>query len=49
MKIFHWIILFSLTLSFTKMNAQKTREIQNLNPKEQSLVKISASTAIGNL
>lgn len=48
-KFFHWIILFSLTLSFTKMNAQTTREIQTLNPKEQSLVKISASTATGNL
>jgi len=47
-KFFHWIILFSLTLSFTTMNAQTAREIQTLNPKEQSLVKISASTATGN-
>ena len=30
------------------MNAQTAREIQTLNPKEQSLVKISASTATGN-
>jgi 4-carboxymuconolactone decarboxylase len=48
-KFFQWIFLFSLTLSFTKMNAQKTVDKQNLNPKEQSLVKISASTATGNL
>jgi 4-carboxymuconolactone decarboxylase len=47
-KFFHWIILFSLTLSFTTMNAQTAREIQTLNLKEQSLVKISASTATGN-
>ena len=33
-KFFHWIILFSLTLSFTKINAQTAREIQTLNPKE---------------
>lgn len=31
------------------MNAQETVDKQNLNPKEQSLVKISASTATGNL
>jgi len=31
------------------MNAQKAGQIQTLNPKEQSLVKISASTATGNL
>lgn len=34
---------FFLTFSMTKMNAQ-----QNLNDKEQSLVKISSLTAIGN-
>lgn len=43
------IILFVLTLSITKMNAQKKIEFQDLSSKEQSLVKISASTAIGNL
>ncbi|MCX8534233.1 carboxymuconolactone decarboxylase family protein [Chryseobacterium sp. KC 927] len=31
------------------MNAQKTVDKQNLNSKEQNLVKISISTAIGNL
>lgn len=48
-KFLQWIILFVLTLSITKMNAQQKTAIQNLNAKEQSLVKISASTAIGNL
>ncbi len=48
-KFLQWIILFVLTLSMTKMSAQETKTNQNLNTKEQSLVKISSLTAIGNL
>src|SRR6218665_1392719 len=48
-KFLQWIILFVLTLSFTKMNAQQNTANQNLNAKEQSLVKISSFTAVGNL
>ncbi|MDW9382777.1 carboxymuconolactone decarboxylase family protein [Chryseobacterium sp. JV558] len=48
-KFLPWIILFVLTLSITKMNAQENKTNQNLNAKEQSLVKISSLTATGNL
>ncbi len=48
-KFLQWIILFILTLSITKMNAQENKTNQNLNAKEQSLVKISSLTATGNL
>jgi len=48
-KFLQWIILFVLTLSFTKMNAQQNTTTQNLNAKEQSLVKISSLTATGNI
>jgi len=48
-KFLQWIILFILTLSMTKMNAQENKTNQNLNAKEQSLVKISSLTATGNL
>jgi 4-carboxymuconolactone decarboxylase len=48
-KFVQWIILFILTLSMTKMNAQENKTNQNLNAKEQSLVKISSLTATGNL
>lgn len=48
-KFLTWIILFVLTLSITKMSAQQKTEVQDFNSKEQSLVKISALTAIGNL
>ncbi len=48
-KFLQWIILFVLTLSFTKMNAQQNTATQNLSAKEQSLVKISSLTAVGNL
>lgn len=44
-KFLQWIILFILTLSMTKMNAQENKTNQNLNAKEQSLVKISSLTA----
>lgn len=48
-KFLQWMILFVLTLSMTKMNAQENKTHQNLNAKEQSLVKISSLTATGNL
>jgi len=48
-KFLQWIILFVLTFSMTKMNAQENKTHQNLNDKEQSLVKISSLTATGNL
>ena len=48
-KFLQWIILFVLTLSFTKMNAQQNTTTQNLNAKEQSLLKISSLTATGNI
>ncbi|MBD8082597.1 carboxymuconolactone decarboxylase family protein [Chryseobacterium sp. GCR10] len=40
---------FCSHIKFTKMNAQQNTATQNLNTKEQSLVKISSLTAIGNL
>lgn len=44
------ILLFILTLSFTKMNAQENNVFhQNLDAIQQSLVAISALTATGNL
>jgi len=48
-KFLQWIILFILTLSTTKMDAQENKTNQNLNAKEQSLVKISSLTAVGNI
>ena len=48
-RFLQWIILFILTLSTTKMDAQENKTNQNLNAKEQSLVKISSLTATGNL
>ncbi len=48
-KFLQWMILFVLTLSMAKMNAQENKTHQNLNVKEQSLVKISSLTATGNL
>ena len=48
-RFLRWIILFILTASMTKMNAQENKTNQNLNAKEQSLVKISSLTATGNL
>ncbi|UZT99094.1 carboxymuconolactone decarboxylase family protein [Chryseobacterium fluminis] len=48
-KFLQWMILFVLTLSMTKMNAQQNKTNQNLNTKEHNLVKISSLTATGNL
>lgn len=48
-RFLRWIILFILTASMTKMNAQENKTNQNLNAEEQSLVKISSLTATGNL
>lgn len=45
-KYLKWTSLFLLILSFTKMNAQNKTP---LNSQEQSLVKISALTATGNI
>lgn len=45
-KYLKWTVLFVLILSFTKMNAQNKI---TLNSQEQSLVKISALTATGNI
>lgn len=48
-KFLQWMILFVLTLSMTKMDAQQNKTNKELNAKEQSLVKISSLTATGNL
>lgn len=43
-----WVLLFVLLLSINKMNAQKKDNLA-LNAQQQSIVKISALTAVGNL
>lgn len=48
-KFFQLTIFLVLIINFTKMNAQQNFTNQNLNTKEESLVKISALTAIGNI
>lgn len=48
-KFFQLTIFLVLIINFTKMNAQQNFTNQNLNTKEESLVKISALTAVGNI
>lgn len=49
-KTLRWLILFVLTISITKMNAQQnTITNSTLSALQQSLVNISALTAAGNL